>query len=806
MSSATVGFLPQSNFITAPTQIPGLLGWYDGLDPLATGVTPINGFSVSNWIDKSGQGINAINIGGSVPSYSNNAVYFNGEAANRLFFTNPDVLVANKAFTIFVVEKRQSSGNSIYFLGGSNQSPRTNLHVGYRFQNTLTFAFYSDDINLTVPNYTTNVIEPYRVWTFNLNSTFRGDVFLNGALQGTRQYSGFLTSYIGGAIGGSTVLGANYTGFLQELLFFSNALTTTQQQQVEGYLNWKWGLFDNLVQGHPYKNASNNPGYAAAFPAISQGLIAPFTTAIVSSPVEVPGLQLWLDGADTSTLSLSNTSNIVQWRDKSGNSNTFTPTSGAPTYNIVERAASFISRNSSNSDVMTSSSNITFRVGSNTLFVVAQIPTNPFGLWQYIFNVGGASSDNSFRTNFNSPPNIYPNQSIAGTGNLLYFTGLPILNTGLDTPFYLATNRFIINSVYGSGTGNTTTQVTLSSLFLNRSLTGFIYEVLIYSNALTAIQREQVEGYLAWKWGIQGNLPITHYQQNSNITGIVAPIPIVPSTRSFGFQPTSLSGLVVWLDAADAATVLNPGTSNMVWVDKSGTGRNAIVSPSNASLNFFGTFPTYCNAGNIPASIQFNSNIMYNRSSLPVAQNTFFIVLQNILPFRGGQPIFTTASSFQQPFNSVDAFQLGIVLFGGATITPNLLYGALQGTPCNINLLTQSVPNPSTNQYPFSIISITNTANASVNTFTNGITGPSVVASATRSNTGLGYAICGEWVIQNINIASTNMGTFNISEIILYSNVLTAQQRENVEGYLAYKWGLSRSLPFTHQNAFMPPS
>jgi len=115
MSSATVSFLSQSNFITAPTQIPGLLGWYDGLDPLATGITPSNGFNISNWIDKSGQVNNASNIGGSIPSYSNNAVYFNGGAQNRLFFTNPGALVANKGFTIFVVEKRQSAANSLYF-------------------------------------------------------------------------------------------------------------------------------------------------------------------------------------------------------------------------------------------------------------------------------------------------------------------------------------------------------------------------------------------------------------------------------------------------------------------------------------------------------------------------------------------------------------------------------------------------------------------------------------------------------------------------------------------------------------------
>ena len=35
-------------------------------------------------------------------------------------------------------------------------------------------------------------------------------------------------------------------------------------------------------------------------------------------------------------------------------------------------------------------------------------------------------------------------------------------------------------------------------------------EVLIYDNNLSSEQKAQVEGYLAWKWGLQGQLPTTH--------------------------------------------------------------------------------------------------------------------------------------------------------------------------------------------------------------------------------------------------------------------------------------------------------
>jgi hypothetical protein len=40
--------------------------------------------------------------------------------------------------------------------------------------------------------------------------------------------------------------------------------------------------------------------------------------------------------------------------------------------------------------------------------------------------------------------------------------------------------------------------------------TGYLNEFLLFPQNLTLLQRQQLEGYLAWKWGLQGNLPSTH--------------------------------------------------------------------------------------------------------------------------------------------------------------------------------------------------------------------------------------------------------------------------------------------------------
>jgi hypothetical protein len=39
---------------------------------------------------------------------------------------------------------------------------------------------------------------------------------------------------------------------------------------------------------------------------------------------------------------------------------------------------------------------------------------------------------------------------------------------------------------------------------------GTVNEILVFSQSLTATQRQQIEGYLAAKWGLKGNLPTTH--------------------------------------------------------------------------------------------------------------------------------------------------------------------------------------------------------------------------------------------------------------------------------------------------------
>jgi hypothetical protein len=56
-------------------------------------------------------------------------------------------------------------------------------------------------------------------------------------------------------IGGDAIGQFCATG-IAEIIVLKYLPTTTERQQIEGYLAWKWGLEDNLPSGHPYKDAA----------------------------------------------------------------------------------------------------------------------------------------------------------------------------------------------------------------------------------------------------------------------------------------------------------------------------------------------------------------------------------------------------------------------------------------------------------------------------------------------------------------------------------------------------------------------
>ena len=45
---------------------------------------------------------------------------------------------------------------------------------------------------------------------------------------------------------------------------------------------------------------------------------------------------------------------------------------------------------------------------------------------------------------------------------------------------------------------------------LGGAMRGYIYEIIVFNTTISNEDKQKVEGYLAWKWGIQGSLSTAH--------------------------------------------------------------------------------------------------------------------------------------------------------------------------------------------------------------------------------------------------------------------------------------------------------
>ena len=106
------------------------------------------------------------------------------------------------------------------------------------------------------------------------------------------------------------------------------------------------------------------------------------------------------------------------------------------------------------------------------------------------------------------------------TASLYTLDANAAVNTTFGNIYYPSNSSISILSVSGI-TGSSTLY---QGICYDRNGThvgwcGDLAEVLVYSTALTNTQHQQVEGYLAWKWGMQAQLPNTHPYYSAAPTG-----------------------------------------------------------------------------------------------------------------------------------------------------------------------------------------------------------------------------------------------------------------------------------------------
>ena len=241
------------------------------------------------------------------------------------------------------------------------------------------------------------------------------------------------------------------------------------------------------------------------------------STATVSSnvigswtPAEI-ATAAWFDASDTGTITESGGS-VSQWDDKSGNDKHATQGTGAkqPTVGLnTINGLSSISFNGASNALTT----VLTQLSTASIYIVANAQSK--GTNQDSNLLGAATSYNS--------GGAFVSTQEYGSGNasevVFYTSSLPVQQkyfNGNQLPF---TETFDPAIHYHEVTNATTESLpyTLGNRNATNSSSGFkgdVGEVLIFNSVHDSATRQRVEGYLAWKWGLQGLLPANHPYKN----------------------------------------------------------------------------------------------------------------------------------------------------------------------------------------------------------------------------------------------------------------------------------------------------
>jgi hypothetical protein len=287
--------------------------------------------------------------------------------------------------------------------------------------------------------------------------------------------------------------------------------------------------------------------------------------------------------------------NLTQWRDKSGNGYIMTNNQGTTTV-----ATSSLNSLTTVYTPSGTNSKITNFVGRTkcTMFLVGKAAISRYLL---ALNGGFLYTANDSLLYFQPPTGTYLDLVDSVSGVVVSNNTWFILCIGYDNATNNTANPYTINGttrttiITPRGTpGILTDQNITSTLYIN-SVNGtnsydsvYTAEILYYNNTLTTSQRQQIEGYLAWKWGLTASLPATHPYKTIP-TALTVPL-IVDPLSNFGSIDTFVvkydsSGRPLWARRMGGTFIDQP---NSVTVDSSG---NIIVTGwySSNPLNIYDT-------------------------------------------------------------------------------------------------------------------------------------------------------------------------------------------------------------------------
>lgn len=763
----------------SPPMINTLSLWLDASDTSTMSFS--SGSNISQWRDKSGlnnhaTGVNSpVLTGNTINTYQAIVSATNQYFTGAISITGTTVTVFAVAYTTKTLPNASSDQRLVSLANGGN--------VDYGRADGV-IALFNQGGSSSITTWRAGSVAGRTITTntaFQTVSKYDGTtgyLWKDGTLGGSSASSGtFATTKYG--IGNQANPTSEYwIGAIGEIIIYTASLSDNQRQQIEGYLANKWGLQSSLPSDHPYKTAN-----IATSPTLTVG--NSYRISAISSPIftplVIPSCVLWLDGQDQTTLfqntigttPVTTSGQVVQlWKDKSSTANNASSSSSSMTY--VQKSIYF--PGSQTTGLSLSASQLPNGSSDSTWFFVINATTS-----STVVFMGAGSSGAGLRQFYISGGNLQADQSgVAGIGGTVAAnTGSNVIFSCLQSQSTTTLTGWQNGAQFGTKSFSFnigTTAATIGSDLGSFIYIGYVGEVIVYSLTLSSIQRQQIEAYLARKWGV-GSMLSTQNQFASPyisyaIVPIMPPLPMRIAVQNNKFLPTQIAGLVGWFDAADLSTITLSGSSVTQWRDKSVQGNTAT------------------NSGNYPTLVQ---NAINNRSALAFSGSQYLTFTASLLPNGSTQnSIFIVSKQ--------TAGNLAVFFSYGSVVNGNCLQIYYASNVLNIDFYGASASYDSV-----SVAGLTNLVEGiftTINTgYRNGIPFTTNDTPLTLSTgTTFGYIGVGQ------SAGSLNYYlTGQIAEIISFNTALNTTQRQQVEGYLAWKWGLKTSLPAGHPFSLLAP-
>jgi len=337
--------------------------------------------------------------------------------------------------------------------------------------------------------------------------------------------------------------------------------------------------------------------------------------------------------------------------------------------------------------------------------------------------------------------------------------------------------------------------------FGNPSLSGLYGEILLIEDC-TESTRQKIEGYLAHKWGLTANLPYLHpYKYDKPTVGVDAP-PL------FSASDITTEG---WYDGADTTTlIMDENGKYASWGDKSGKVGKFLLQPNPARR------PTQTTVNGLNA-IEFTKEDythMFDATGLDNDIKSLFIVFKSNEVITEALPVkFPSPPSYSPPFLASiygTEYSNGIAL-GSQTgaLTDEVLSVFDEATAATFvdrcAASKNTLPSINTDSHQTNFVReagacwrIGIDGGDNLQDLTSGVRHDLLFSNGWGVGASLRRAPAPDSIVEFAWDGA-------ICEVIAIKDEVSDETREKLEGYLAWKWGLTASLPVGHPYKLEPP-